>query len=86
MNFKLYFFKITQVPWPSADYVDGVAGTLEQKFSVGWQSNSSYDTLELEFEGLSGSFVGKKGRPGVFYNPELGTYKANVIFNKLTHI
>ena len=37
--------------------------------------------LELEFEGISGSFVGNKGRPGVEYNTELGVYKAEVLNN-----
>lgn len=56
--------------------MDGIAGVLKQEFLISWQPKD--DFLELEFEGLSGSFVGEKGRPGVFYNPELGIYKANV--------
>jgi hypothetical protein len=36
------------------------------------------DLLELEFEGLSGTLAGEKGRPGVEYNSELGIYKTDV--------
>lgn len=55
---------------------------LEQDFLVTWRpaSDGSLDNLELEFEGLSGSFVGEKGRPGVEYNTELGIYKADVCY------
>jgi len=39
--------------------------------------------LELEFEGITGSFAGEKGHPGVDYSSDLGIYRANVrwIFN-----
>lgn len=34
--------------------------------------------LELEFEGITGSFAGEKGHPGVDYSSDLGIYRANV--------
>lgn len=48
--------------------------------------DDSPDKFELEFEGLNGSFIGEKGRPGVEYNTELGIYSADVCYfliNKL---
>lgn len=54
-------------------------GQFSIYFKVSWKPGGEAGKfLELEFEGLSGSFAGEKGRPGVEYSPELGSYKANV--------
>lgn len=45
------------------------------------QPEHGVSRLELEFEGITGSFAGEKGHPGVDYSSDLGIYRANV--NKL---
>lgn len=70
----------SEMPWPGTDSAgDGMAGTLSQQFQVAWKQAGNGQFLELEFEGLSGSFAGEKGRPGVEYSPELGSYRANLL-------
>lgn len=75
---------MSELPWPGVENTDGMAGTLEQDFLVNWLYSPDLENpnlagiMELEFEGLNGSFAGEKGRPGVEYNPELGIYRANV--------
>jgi hypothetical protein len=83
-----------EMPWPgmeaengsSSGVGEGMAGTLCQEFVVSWKAAGGTESsgfLELEFEGLSGSFAGEKGRPGVEYSPELGSYRANVSPSKI---
>jgi hypothetical protein len=55
------------------------SGTLHPPPQVSWKPGGDAGSfLELEFEGLTGSFAGEKGRPGAEYSPELGSYRANV--------
>lgn len=69
----------TEAPWPGVTTQDGFAGVLEQDFQMSWEAGEE-GTQELVFKGLSGSFAGDSGKPGVEYSQELGVYKANVRF------
>ncbi|KAL3078509.1 hypothetical protein niasHT_006070 [Heterodera trifolii] len=76
----------TEVQWPGVpegEMSDGIAGPLVQEFVVRWvpagieDGDGEPNQLVLEFEGISGSFAGQKGRPGAAYSSELGIYSAN---------
>nr|CAD2142508.1 unnamed protein product [Meloidogyne enterolobii] len=61
-----------------------MAGTLCQEFMVTWKMQQiepehGIGKLELEFEGITGSFAGEKGHPGVDYSSDLGIYRANLL-------
>ena len=78
----LFFFQITETPWPGVTTIDGTSGPLEQSFQMSWHPKSGGEDgrVELVFNGLSGSFLGDEGRPGVEYTPSNSVYKANVSF------
>ncbi|KAI1709924.1 hypothetical protein DdX_10932 [Ditylenchus destructor] len=84
-DFACHVEQVSELPWPGVENTDGMAGTLEQDFLVNWLYSPDLENpnlagiMELEFEGLNGSFAGEKGRPGVEYNPELGIYRANTL-------
>uniref|UniRef100_A0A914LWN1 Ureidoglycolate hydrolase n=2 Tax=Meloidogyne TaxID=189290 RepID=A0A914LWN1_MELIC len=72
--------------WPGVEaaYREGMAGTLCQEFMVTWKMQQiepehGVGKLELEFEGITGSFAGEKGHPGVDYSSDLGIYRANLL-------
>uniref|UniRef100_A0A915LWR8 Ureidoglycolate hydrolase n=2 Tax=Meloidogyne incognita group TaxID=654580 RepID=A0A915LWR8_MELJA len=72
--------------WPGVEaaYREGMAGTLCQEFMVTWKMQQiepehGIGKLELEFEGITGSFAGEKGHPGVDYSSDLGIYRANLL-------
>uniref|UniRef100_A0A183CHR3 Ureidoglycolate hydrolase n=1 Tax=Globodera pallida TaxID=36090 RepID=A0A183CHR3_GLOPA len=83
-DFLHYAEQPSEVQWPGVpddEMGDGIAGTLIQEFVVRWVPNDGDepDQLVLEFEGISGSLAGQKGRPGASYSSELGIYKANLL-------
>ncbi|CAD5232186.1 unnamed protein product [Bursaphelenchus xylophilus] len=76
-----HFEEPTEVLWPGTLAKEGYAGFLEQDFQMSWVSNGE-GNFELVFKGLSGSFAGDEGKPGVEYSPELGIYKANLLLTR----
>ncbi|CAD5222815.1 unnamed protein product [Bursaphelenchus okinawaensis] len=76
-----YVEEPTEVLWPGVLNKEGFAGVLEQDFQMSWVPNGE-GAYELVFKGLSGSFAGDEGKPGVEYNPELGIYKANLMLTR----
>lgn len=64
--------------WPHTESFDGLAGNLQQDFTMSWVQSESGEYLDLVFEGISGSLMGEKGRPGVNYSGELGVYRVDV--------
>ena len=44
---------------------------------MSWVQSESGEYLDLVFEGISGSLIGEKGRPGVNYSGELGVYRVD---------
>ena len=74
------YFQVQLEPWPWGDrslHIPSV-GALEQDFLLRWEPGGDETYQEIVFNGLTGSFAGNEGRPGVEFYPEMGEYRVNV--------
>ncbi|GMT07078.1 hypothetical protein PENTCL1PPCAC_29252, partial [Pristionchus entomophagus] len=66
--------------WPKSKYPSSVKG-MHQDFTMTWIDCE--DTMEILFNGLTGTLAGGEGRPGVIYNKEKKTIDVNLMLRRV---
>ncbi|GMR61493.1 hypothetical protein PMAYCL1PPCAC_31688, partial [Pristionchus mayeri] len=66
--------------WPKSKYPSSVKG-MRQDFTMTWIDCE--DTMEIQFNGLTGTLAGGEGRPGVIYNKEKKTIDINLMLRRV---
>uniref|UniRef100_A0A914C7I2 Ureidoglycolate hydrolase n=1 Tax=Acrobeloides nanus TaxID=290746 RepID=A0A914C7I2_9BILA len=83
-DYETHSEQIEVEPWPWGDRSQNISsvGALEQDFRLNWEPDSSGEYQEIIFHGLTGSFAGNEGRPGVEFHPESGEYHVNLLMTR----
>uniref|UniRef100_A0A0K0E651 SH2 domain-containing protein n=1 Tax=Strongyloides stercoralis TaxID=6248 RepID=A0A0K0E651_STRER len=69
------------VKWENS-ILENKSKKLSQMFKMSWVNSEETKNLEIKFNGLSGSFEGGEGKPGVIYNDNKKDYSYKLLMTR----